>query len=231
MHQASGIHVLKALLSENRFRVHKIEVMQQRRAEYESYLSKAKAKGWTINVVKSLKDTSARQYGIVSYFDFKFEDTSYINSAIHKKILMLDRLQDPHNFGACMRSAAAFGVDAVIVPQRSSAPVNQIVHQISCGGSVIVPIIQVQNLRQEMSELKDKGFWFVATDERAATDFSALDHTMPLCLVMGSEGEGVKQSIKDSCDYQVAIQTVDHFSTLNVSVATGVLLSQWYSHS
>jgi 23S rRNA (guanosine2251-2'-O)-methyltransferase len=131
--------------------------------------------------------------------------------------------------GACLRSAAAFGVDALIVPQRSSAPVNQIVHQISCGGSIVVPITQVTNLRQAMTELQDKGVWFAATDEHAEMQLSDLDLSVPTCLVMGSEGEGVKQSLKDACDYQIAIHTTKDFSTLNVSVATGVLLSQWFN--
>ncbi|MDC3180822.1 23S rRNA (guanosine(2251)-2'-O)-methyltransferase RlmB [Gammaproteobacteria bacterium] len=227
MHQASGIHVLKALLQQDRFKIKKVEVIAQRRSEFEAYLQQAQSKGCSVNVVKAFKDPSARQYGITSYFDFKFMDRAFIDPRSHRKILMLDRLQDPHNFGACMRSAAAFGVDLVIVPQRASAPVNQVVHQISCGGSILVPIVSVQNLRQVMTELKDQGVWFVATDEHATSDFTALDHSVSLCLVMGSEGEGVKQSLKDSCDYQVAIQTASNFSTLNVSVATGILLSQW----
>ena len=141
---------------------------------------------------------------------------------------MLDRIQDPHNFSACLRSAAAFGIDALIVPQRSATPVNQIVHQISCGGSIIVPIIQVTNLRQAMTELQDKGVWFVATDEHAKCNLVTW-LSVPTCLVMGSEGEGVKQSLKGACDYQIAIRTTQDFSTLNVSVATGVLLSQWFN--
>ena len=203
-------------------------MLAARQREFQSELQQAKALG-CINVVKDLKDQGARQYGIVSHFEFGFMPMQALEAPSMRRLLMLDRIQDPHNFGACLRSAAAFGIDALIVPQRSAAPVNQIVHQISCGGSIIVPIIQVTNLRQAMTELQDKGVWFVATDEHAKMQFSDLDLSVPTCLVMGSEGEGVKQSLKGACDYQIAIRTTQDFSTLNVSVATGVLLSQWFN--
>jgi 23S rRNA (guanosine2251-2'-O)-methyltransferase len=181
----------------------------------------------SVTFVKSLSDKhpKARHQGIAAEFDFAFaelEDISY------KRLLMLDRIQDPHNFGACLRSAAAFGVDAVIVPRRDHAPMSEVVHQVSCGGSFLVPVVQVNNLSQTMAELKDKGVWFMATDEHATQTLEEIDLASNLCLVMGSEGEGVKKRLKELCDYQVSINTHPQLSTLNVSVATGILLHSMY---
>ena len=154
--------------------------------------------------------------------DFKQLDSS------SSRLLMLDRVQDPHNLGACLRSAAAFGVDAVIMPQRSSAPINDTVHQVSCGGSIIVPLVFVNNLSQCISELKDQGIWFVATTEHATQTIVDVPLNRNLCLLMGSEGEGVKQKLLEVCDYKVCIKTSKWLPTLNVSVATGVLLHAMY---
>jgi len=181
-----------------------------------------------LTMVKNLSDRypKARHQGIMATFDFSYQS---LDSVGHNRILMLDRIQDPHNFGACLRSAAAFGVDAVIVPRRDSAPMSEVVHQVSCGGSLLVPVIQVNNLSQTMSELQDNGVWFVATDERAKTDIKNIALDLDLCLVMGSEGEGVKRRLKELCDYQVSISTSDELTTLNVSVATGILLHALYN--
>ena len=106
---------------------------------------------------------------------------------------------------------------------------TEVVHQVSSGGSIKVPIIKVGNIKQIMTEMRDQNFWFLATDEHAKSRLSDIDTSGRIALVMGSEGEGVRQSIVSHCDYTVAIETSASFSTLNVSVATGVLLSQLYA--
>ena len=200
MQSASGIHILSALLKSKRFKVSEIEVLKARQKDFGPELAQAKQMGWPIRVVNQISQSGARQHGIVTHFNFQWGEVAQLKDMGAKRLLMLDRIQDPHNFGAILRSAAAFDIDAVIVPQRNSAPLNDIVHQTACGGSIWVPIIQVANLRQTASELKDQGFWFVATDEHASQSFSDLDCQLSLCLVMGSEGEGVKQSLKEACE-------------------------------
>ena len=105
---------------------------------------------------------------------------------------------------------------------------TEVVHQVSSGGSMTVPIVKVGNLKQAMSEMRDLGYWFMATDEHATSHMTDIDVSGRIALVMGSEGEGVRQGVVDACDYKVSIPTSSRLSTLNVSVATGVLLSQLF---
>ena len=108
---------------------------------------------------------------------------------------------------------------------------TETVHQVSCGGSVIVPIIRVNNLNQCISELQDQNVWFIATAEHAEDQLSDIDLDRKICIVMGSEGLGVKHKVQDACDYKVAIKTSHQLSTLNVSVATGIILHELYKGS
>jgi len=226
MSKLYGDHAVNALLNSEHAESAEICVEASKQSEYKKIIKYAKDRGISVNVLKSLSEMfpKARHQGIGASFRFKYAELAQLDYNKTLRLLMLDRLQDPHNFGACMRSAAAFGVDAVIVPQRGQAPITEVVHQVSCGGSLIVPIVQVNNLSQAVSELKDKGIWFVATSEYADEGFEKLPLTRSLCLVMGSEGEGLKQKLLESCDYKVVIDTPGKLSTLNVSVATGILL-------
>ncbi|UTC24813.1 23S rRNA (guanosine(2251)-2'-O)-methyltransferase RlmB [Candidatus Comchoanobacter bicostacola] len=231
MHKASGLHVLQALLKTKRFTVVKIEVIKNRKTDFSKELGEAQKLGWSIRYVEQFSDKQVgRQHGVISYFNFNTLDFKQLDPS-SSRLLMLDRVQDPHNLGACLRSAAAFGVDAVIMPQRSSAPINDIVHQVSCGGSIIVPLVFVNNLSQSVSELKDLGIWFVATTEHATQTIADVPLNRNLCLLMGSEGEGVRQKLLEVCDYKVCIKTSKWLPTLNVSVATGVLLHAMYQPS
>ncbi len=225
MEKIYGEHATWALLN-SKMKVDTLYVESTKRKDYSDILMLAKSKNIQISVESDLSKhfLKARHQGIGAVFKFEYAELSDIELPSGSRILMLDRVQDPHNFGACMRSAAAFGVSAVIVPTRGQSPINEIVHQASCGGTLLVPVIQAGNLSQIMSEMKDLGIWFVATSEHADTAISDLPQDRTLCLVMGSEGDGVKQKLFDACDYQVMIHTSGLLSTLNVSVATGVLL-------
>lgn len=222
-----GEHAVTVLLKSKTMKNIVVSIEQAKKKQY-SHLIPIIQQVSNIKWVRSLSDQfpKARHQGIAASFDFVFADLSDI---AYKRLLMLDRIQDPHNFGACLRSAAAFGVDAVIVPKREHAPISEVVHQVSCGGSLLIPIVQVGNLNQTMTELQDKGVWFIATDERATQRLSTIDQSLNLCLVMGSEGQGVKKHLKESCDYHVAINTHSQLTTLNVSVATGILLHSLYT--
>lgn len=224
MSSVYGENSVVTLLSKSRMKNIKVYIEVAKKREYAHLMPLLEGR---VVWVKSLSDKfpKARHQGIAADFEFAYAD---INDVSHHRLLMLDRIQDPHNFGACLRSAAAFSVDAVIVPKRDHAPISEVVHQVSCGGSLLVPIVQVGNLSQALSELKDKGVWFIATDEHANGKIVDIDSTLDLCLVMGSEGHGVKKRLKELCDYQVAIQTSEAFKTLNVSVATGILLQQLF---
>ena len=139
-------------------------------------------------------------------------------------ILVLDGITDPHNFGACLRSADAAGVDAVIVPKDKSAPLNATVRKVACGAAETVPVYAVTNLARALEALKQRGIWLAGLAGEATVSLSQQDLTGPLALVMGSEGEGLRRLTREACDYLISIPMAGSVSSLNVSVATGVTL-------
>lgn len=232
MSKLYGEHAVRALLNTQHTEDACIYVEQSKQKNYRSLLNTAEKLGISIRRLPHLNDLfpQVRHQGIGATFKFQFATLMDLDYSTPLKLLMLDRIQDPHNFGACMRSASAFDVNAVIIPQRGHAPINEIVHQVSCGGSLITPIIQVSNLSQTVSELKDKHVWFIASCERADQSMSDISNDTSLCLIMGSEGEGLKQKLFEACDFKVSIKTSPQLPTLNVSVATGILLHEMANH-
>ncbi|RKX39815.1 MAG: 23S rRNA (guanosine(2251)-2'-O)-methyltransferase RlmB [Verrucomicrobia bacterium] len=140
-------------------------------------------------------------------------------------ILILDCIQDPHNLGACLRSANGAGVDAVIIPKDKAAPVTDTAIAISCGGASHTPIFRVTNLARTMDDLKKHGIWIAGTSDHLGTqDLYETDLTGPLALVMGSEAKGMRRLTQDKCDFLLSFKMAGFVECLNVSVATGVCL-------
>ncbi|NIP17721.1 MAG: 23S rRNA (guanosine(2251)-2'-O)-methyltransferase RlmB [Xanthomonadales bacterium] len=139
-------------------------------------------------------------------------------------ILILDGVQDPHNLGACLRSAEAVGVHAVIIPKDRSAGLTAVVRKTSAGASEVVPVLQVTNLARVLRTLKERGVWLAGTADGADRDIFDSDLTGPLALVMGSEGQGLRRLTAELCDFLVRIPMAGVIESLNVSVATGVCL-------
>lgn len=140
--------------------------------------------------------------------------------------IMLDKLEDPHNLGAIIRTVEALGGDGVIVPKHRSAPIGATVAKVSTGAIEYVPIIEVTNLVQTMELMKQKGFWFVGTDVApTSVDYRTLDYNVPLVLVIGSEGFGLSRLVKEKCDYLAHIPMVGKINSLNASVATAICIS------
>jgi 23S rRNA (guanosine2251-2'-O)-methyltransferase len=138
--------------------------------------------------------------------------------------LVLDCITDPHNFGACLRTADAAGVTAVVVPKDKSCPVNDTVRRVSCGGADSVPIVRVTNLARAMERMKKGGVWFVGTSDHGQKSIYETDLKGPIAIVMGAEGEGMRRLTEENCDFLVQIPMSGTVECLNVSVATGVCL-------
>ena len=138
--------------------------------------------------------------------------------------LMLDGISDPHNFGAILRSCDASGVDLVIIPKDRSVSLNETVAKVSTGAIEHVKVAQVTNLNQTIKKLKDEGFWICGTDASGTINYYDLDCNMPICLIIGSEGEGMHDLVKKNCDFVLSIPMVGHVNSLNASVSTGILL-------
>jgi 23S rRNA (guanosine2251-2'-O)-methyltransferase len=139
-------------------------------------------------------------------------------------LLVLDGVQDPHNLGACMRTADAAGVAAVIVPKDRAAGLSATVRKVASGAAESVPLIQVTNLARTLRWLKEREIWIVGTDDQAEHSIYGAKLTGPLAIVLGAEGTGLRRLTRESCDMLVSIPMRGIVESLNVSVATGVLL-------
>jgi 23S rRNA (guanosine2251-2'-O)-methyltransferase len=138
--------------------------------------------------------------------------------------LVLDEITDPHNLGACLRSAGAAGVHAVIIPRDRSANLNATVRKVASGAAETVNLVVVTNLARCLQQLKERGIWLVGTDANAEKSLYEQELSGPLALVMGSEGRGLRRLTREKCDFLVSIPMPGVVSSLNVSVATGILL-------
>lgn len=139
-------------------------------------------------------------------------------------LLVLDGVQDPHNLGACLRSADAAGVHAVLAPKDGAAGLTPTARKVACGGAEHVPFVPVTNLARTLRELKQRGIWLIGAAGEAEADLYAMDFAGPVALVLGAEEKGLRRLTREECDYLAHIPMTGTVESLNVSVATGVFL-------
>lgn len=147
-----------------------------------------------------------------------------VESSTSPFLLILDGVTDPHNLGACLRTADAAGVDAVIVPKDKSASLTPIVRKVACGAAEVMPLIQVTNLSRTLKSLQDDGVWVIGTAGEATQSLYSCSIKGPTALVMGAEGKGMRRLTRENCDELVKLPMAGSVSSLNVSVATGICL-------
>jgi 23S rRNA (guanosine2251-2'-O)-methyltransferase len=160
--------------------------------------------------------------------DFKFSSLDEILAESKKTslplILILDEIQDPHNVGAILRSAECSGVNGVIFTKHNSATITSTVTKVSAGATEHLKICQVNNLSQTIDELKEKGFWIVGSSLENAKNYTEVDYKIPIALIVGNEEKGIRKLTASKCDFLVKIPMSGKIQSLNVSVATGILL-------
>lgn len=139
-------------------------------------------------------------------------------------LLVLDGVQDPHNLGACLRSADAFGVHAVIAPKDRAVGINATVEKVACGAAHTVPFITVTNLARTLRELQERDIWVVGMDGEAETTLGEVKHKGAIAMVLGAEGEGMRRLTRETCDQLARIPMLGCVESLNVSVSTGICL-------
>jgi 23S rRNA (guanosine2251-2'-O)-methyltransferase len=142
--------------------------------------------------------------------------------------LILDELEDPHNLGSIMRTADAVGAHGIIIPKRRSVGLTATVAKASTGAIEHIPVARVTNLARTIDELKERGVWIVGTDAKAKDDYRSFDGTMPLALVIGSEGKGISRLILEKCDFLLRLPMRGHVTSLNASVAASLLMYEVY---
>jgi len=142
-------------------------------------------------------------------------------------LVVLDGLEDPHNLGAVIRTAHAAGADAIVVPERRAAGLTETVAKAAAGALEHLPVVRVTNINRALEDLKKGGFWIYGVDERGDQDYDRVDYSERAVLVFGAEGKGLHQMVRQHCDVMLRIPMSGKISSLNVSVAAGVVLFDW----
>ena len=159
--------------------------------------------------------------------DYEYYDLDEItkSSRNYPFIVVLDGIEDPHNLGAIIRTCEAFKVDGIIISKNNCCPVNATVAKVSTGAIANVKICQVTNITQTLKALKKKGYWVYLAEAYNSQDYDKVDYKNPVVLVVGSEGFGISRLVKEQADFNIAIRQYGKVNSLNVSVATGILIS------
>ena len=158
--------------------------------------------------------------------DYKYidEKTMINNLSENPFLVLLDHIEDPHNFGAIIRTCEAAGVDYIIIPKNRSVSVNSTVMKTSTGALDNVKIVQITNITNTIKKLKQKGVWIIGTDMENSISYEKIDYTIPTCLIIGSEGFGMSKLVKENCDFIAKIPMYGKINSLNASVAAGIMI-------
>jgi 23S rRNA (guanosine2251-2'-O)-methyltransferase len=230
-----GIHAVTTLLQKNPERAFRLYV-QKDKQDHKTLSLLDLAESLNIKISFStrdeldhLSDHSVHQ-GIIAACqaakNYSEQDLSELLENLPTKpfLLILDGVQDPHNLGACLRSADAAGVHAVIAPKDKSVGLSPTVCKVACGAAETVPFIQVTNLARTMRFLKENNIWIFGATDDASKKLYDENFKIPVAIALGSEGEGLRRLTRDLCDELLTIPMQGTVSSLNVSVATGVFL-------
>ncbi len=229
-----GLHAVSALLDKEPEKIKRLLVLKGRKDKrLESLLVVARKSGVSIENVERHqldKREPGNHQGVIAECDALSEmeegDLEELLQSLKEKpfLLVLDGVTDPHNLGACLRSADAAGVHAVIAPKDKSAPLNGVARKVACGAAEHVPYIKVTNLARTLRWLQQYGVWLIgAAGETDKTIYQA-DFNGAMALIMGAEGKGLRRLTKEHCDELIKIPMSGSVSSLNVSVAAGVCL-------
>ena len=230
-----GLHAVQALLKSAPQRVIEIYMVQGRNDQkLQKIVNAAQSNGIHCQVVNrnKLDDlvSDENHQGVVAVCTpgETYDETWLFNLLDNLDepafLLILDGVTDPHNLGACMRSAEAAGVHAVIAPKDKSAGLTPIARKVACGAAEVLPFVPVTNLARTLKKLQDKGIWLFGAAGDAEHSLYQSNLTGPIGILMGAEGDGLRRLTQDSCDHLMNIPMAGTVSSLNVSVATGICL-------
>jgi 23S rRNA (guanosine2251-2'-O)-methyltransferase len=230
-----GVHAVRWLLKEHPERVRQLWLQSTREdARAEEIATLARAAGISVQRVDARKldewTDGASHQGVVADAEPSrgwSEDELYAQLdalEVPALLLLLDGVQDPHNLGACLRTADACGVHALIVPRDRAAGLTPVARKVAAGAAETVPLVTVTNLARTMRALKERNLWLIGADAQAGQPACEADLKGPVGLVLGSEGEGMRRLTRESCDTLVRLPLGGAVESLNVSVAAGMLL-------
>ncbi len=227
---SGGIHTVQQLLADGK--ALRLYVADNKKSKnLAALVSDARARGVPVETVAlyqlDMMLPDVRHQGVAAVSEARGQAADWTDAiaGVEKPLLLLlDSIQDPHNLGACLRSAAAAGVDAVLIPNSRAADITPVVEKVACGATEILPIFRVSNLRREAERMQRQGIWVVGGAGGAAQSLYATDLNLPLAIIVGNEGEGIRHGLRELCDFLVQIPMAEGMESLNVSVACGVML-------
>lgn len=174
---------------------------------------------------------SAAHQGVVALgAEFHYSDYDKIADT-GQMVVVLDGVEDPHNLGAIIRTAHAAGAAAILIPERRAAGLTETVAKAAAGALEHLPVARVTNINRTLENLKKRGYWIYGVDERGAEDYNRVKWNEPAAIVLGAEGKGLHQQVRDGCDVLIRIPMSGKISSLNVSVAAGIILFGWKTRS
>ncbi len=216
-----GIHPVRAVLGANRRQVQELLVTAKHKNEFGELASKIV----TDSELDSICGKEAVHQGVaVRAGSLPQPDLSDVLANGVQRLVLLDQVTDPHNLGAILRSCAGFGVDAVVVPKHGSAPLTSVVAKASVGAMELVPVVTVSNLNRAIEAIQQENFQMLGLAGEGAQELPEIEPAKKQAIVMGSEGEGLRQKVREKCDVLVRIPMSDRLESLNVSVAAGITL-------
>lgn len=165
----------------------------------------------------------------IAHWNWRTELPAAIERGEHPRVVLLDRVQDPGNLGAIIRSAAQFGIACIIIPKDGSSGLTPVARKAACGGECHVPLIVETNLVRVIRQLKEMGFWTAAAVAADGRDIREFDFASPFAIVLGSEGAGVRRLIAESCDWKLTIPMLPRLDSLNVSVSAGIIMHEMFA--
>ncbi len=227
---SGGIHTVQQLLADGK--ALRLYVADNKKSKnLAALVAEAQARGVPVETVAlyelEMMLPGVRHQGVAALSEARGQAADWTDAiaGVEKPLLLvLDSIQDPHNLGACLRSAAAAGAHAVLIPNSRAADVTPVVEKVACGATEILPLFRVSNLRREVERMQRQGIWVVGGAGGAAQSLYATDLTVPLAVIVGNEGEGIRHGLREQCDFLVQIPMADGMESLNVSVACGVML-------
>lgn len=226
-----GVHAIEEALKQDR--VQRLEVADNKRSKNVLALAEAaRQAGVEVQIVPAyaidMQLPGVRHQGVAALCAGKGQGVGSWQDAVAGKakpfILVLDHLEDPHNLGACLRSAQAAGVDAVLMPNSRAADLTPAARKVACGAAEQLPIFRVPNLKREVEAMKKQGIWIVGGAGEGAQTLYSLDLDLPLALIVGNESDGIRHGLREACDHLAAIPMPGEMESLNVSVACGIML-------
>ena len=233
--QINGLHAVQNVLESDADNVVQIWIAESKRNQRVVNLAlKAQKKGLllhkvSMNQLDKMAKTRKHQ-GIVAEYNApkSWDDAELFDLLANLEepalLLILDGVTDPHNLGACLRTAEGAGVHAVIAAKDKAVGLTPVARKVASGAAETIPFVQVTNLVRTIDLLKNAGVWITGTSDKATEDLYAGDYKTPTAIVMGAEGKGLRRLTEEHCDYLIAIPMAGKVSSLNVSVATGVCL-------